>query len=228
MRMSARARAVAGLAVIVAGGLVGGAAYALDQATSEDLPVAPASPTPSPTPSETESETSTPAPAPTTPRPTPSATPTATQKPSASASPSPAPKLYAYPGPTTAYPPLTLRAEINPQAGTTSQTFTLEGVAKDGDGTIFVSSVNWGDGTVNGGEAGPTSCPAYPSPTAAPGPYQPHGDSRTFTRTHTYSAIGDYKVVVTVRSINADCRPHGPRAEVATVTFDGASRIHVA
>jgi hypothetical protein len=234
--MTARARALAGLAVVVAGALAGGAAYALDQATGDVAgDRSAASPSPSPTVSPTPSGLATPilTVSPTaTSTASSSAAPTPTSSPTPSRAPSTAPgapaKRYPYPAPTTSYAPLALRASIDPQAGAVGQTFTLEGNATDGDGTIFVTSVSWGDGTVDGGEASPASCPAYPSPTAAPGPYRPRPDDRTFTRTHAYSAAGSYKVVLTVRSINADCRPNGPRAEVATVTFDGPSRVSVA
>ena len=226
-----RARLLAGLAVVVAGGLAVGAAYALDQATSDSTPTAFASPTPSPTPSETPAASVSPTPAA---APSPTATPTASATPSrtpvatrsAAASPT-AVHYYAYPGPTKTYEGLAFSAEVNPQDGSVGQKFTLVGYAKDGDGTIFVVGVNWGDGTTDGGESTPDHCPAYPSPTAKPGPYQPAPDSRTFTRTHVYTAAGTYKLVVTVRSINADCRPHGPRTETAAVTFSGANAIHV-
>jgi hypothetical protein len=227
--MAARARLLAGLAVVVAGGLAAGAAYALDNATGDGTPTALASPEAPPTPVETPGESASPtpaaAPSPTvTPSATPTRTPTATR--SASASPT-AVRRYAYPGPTKTYAGLSLTAQLDPQSGSAGQTFSLQGHATDGDGTIFVTSVDWGDGKVDGGEAIPDSCPAYPSPTANPGPYQPAPDSRTFTRSHVYTSAGDYRVVVTVTSVNADCRPHGPKAEKASATFDGANRIHV-
>ena len=229
--MSGRARVLAGLAVVVAGGLVAGAAYALDEATGDSTPAALASPTTAP--SATPAATATPAGAPspsTTPTaaPTPTRTATATATASATHSASASPvRYYAYPAPTRTYNGLEFSAEVNPQQGSVGQKFTLVGYARDGDGTIFVTSVDWGDGTVDGGEPDPDSCPAYPSPTANPGPYQPAPDKRTFTRTHVYSAAGTYKLVVTVRSINADCHPHGPRTETASATFTGANAIRV-
>ena len=226
--MPGRARVLAGLAVVVAGGLVAGAAYALDQSTGGS-PTALASPTASPSPTETPSASPTPAGAP-SPTTTPTATPTVSRTAAATHSPSASPSAvrhYAYPAPTKTYAPLALSAEVNPQSGSVGQTFALEGHATDGDGTIFVTSVNWGDGTVDGGEALPYRCPAYPSPTANPGPYQPAPDNRTFTRSHVYQRSGTFTVTVTVHSVNADCRPHGPKAETASVTFSGASAIHV-
>jgi hypothetical protein len=116
---------------------------------------------------------------------------------------------------------------MNTPRGSVGQTFTLQGHATDGDGTVFVTSVDWGDGTVDGGEPSPTSCPAYPSPSADPGPYRPEPDSRSFARSHAYANPGDYKVVVTVRSVNADCHPHGPIPETLSLAFAGANRVHV-
>jgi hypothetical protein len=226
--MPGRARLLAGLAVVVAGGLAAGAGYALDAAVSDDSPTALASPTPSPTavPSEAPTETPTPtpaaAPSPTT---TPSPTGSATATPVVTSTPGTV-RRYAYPAPTRKYAGLALTAELKP-SDAPSRTVSLQGHATDGDGTVFVARIDWGDGTVDPGEATPTSCPAYPSPTAAPGPYQPAPDSRSFTRSHVYHASGDYTVVVTVRSVNADCRPHGPAPETATATFDGANAVHI-
>ncbi|MFN2539449.1 MAG: hypothetical protein ABR549_15040 [Mycobacteriales bacterium] len=234
--MAGRARLLAGLAVVVAGGLAAGAAYALDHATDDGTATAAASATPSPTPLATPSESAGPlpsaAPSPTATA-TPTATPTARPTPSASATRAATPKPtapvrhYAYPAPTRTYEGLSLSAKMDPHSGSVGETFDLEGDATDGDGTIFVAGIDWGDGTVDKGEASPAQCPAYPSPTANPGPYQPASDHRTFTRSHVYRAAGDYRVVVTVRSVNADCRPHGPKPETASVTFEGPNAIHV-
>lgn len=226
--MAARARLLAGLAVVVAGGLAAGAAYALDQATDDGTPTASASASPSPTATPVETTSESPSPEPST-APSPTVSATTRPTPSATASPRPSGPVthYAYPGPTTTYDSLSLSAQVDPQSGAVGQTFSLQGDALDGDGTIFLASINWGDGTTDSGEALPASCPAYPSPTANPGPYQPAPDHRTFTRSHVYQKAGDFTVTVTVNSVNADCRPHGPKRETASVTFDGASRIHV-
>jgi hypothetical protein len=227
--MSGRARVLAGLAVVVAGGLAAGAAYALDQSTGSSTPTALASPTLAPAPSATPPASPTPA-APPSPTTTPTAAPTPTRTPTATRSASARPsavRYYAYPAPTKTYEGLAFSAEVNPQSGSVGQTFTFVGYAKDGDGTIFVTSIDWGDGTVDGGEASPNHCPAYPSPTTNPGPYQPAPDKRTFTRTHVYTAAGTYKLVAKIRSINADCHPHGPKTETASVTFTGPYAIHV-
>ncbi|MCU1622143.1 MAG: hypothetical protein JWL79_988 [Frankiales bacterium] len=223
--MAGRARLLAGLAVLVAAGLAGGGAYALSQATGDSTPTAQTTPSAEPVVTPSES----PAPVPTTA--TPTSTPTSTVSATATATPtvstSPTPRRYPYPSPTKGYRGLALTASMNTPRGTVGQSFTLQGHATDGDGTIFVTSVDWGDGTVDGGEPSPTSCPAYPSPSANPGPYQPEPDSRSFARSHAYANPGDYKVVVTVRSVNADCHPHGPIAETLSLAFTGANRIHV-
>jgi hypothetical protein len=221
--MAGRPRLLAGLAVLVAAGLAAGAAYALIQAASDSTPTAQA--TPSVEPVVTPSESPTPVPTTVTPTATTSATATPTS--TATVSTSPTPRRYPYPSPTKGYRGLALTASMNTPRGTVGQTFTLQGHATDGDGTVFVTSVDWGDGTVDGGEPSPSSCPAYPSPSANPGPYRPEPDSRSFARTHAYANPGDYKVVVTVRSVNADCHPHGPIPETLSLAFAGANRVHV-
>jgi hypothetical protein len=116
---------------------------------------------------------------------------------------------------------------MNPQSGSVGQVFTLSAQAVDGDGTIYVVGVDWGDGTVSGGESDPTQCRSYPSPSTQPGPYQPSPDNRKFTRRHSYARSGAYNVTLTVRSVNADCRPHGPATETTKVTFSGEAQIVV-
>jgi hypothetical protein len=219
--MSGRGRLLAGLAVVVSGGLVGAGAYALDQSSEPGIPAAAlASPTPEPT---TETPTETPEPTPTL-SPTPRPTPTATR----SATPQPTIGRYPFPSPTAKYAGLALTAVIDGDSNDASgHTFVLQGDATDGDGTIFVNSVNWGDGTADGGESSPASCPAYASPTSPPGPYRPDPDHRKFARKHTYTKSGPYTVVVSVRSINVDCRPNGPKPETATVRFTGPDAVIV-
>jgi hypothetical protein len=221
--MAGHARLLAGLAVVVAGGLAGAAGYALEQATGDSSPAAlpaptasttalpTASPTPTQTPSETPSSTA------------PSATPTATAVPTAT----PTTRLYAYPRPSKTYARLALSASVNPRTGTVGQLFALSAATSDGDGTIYVTSVDWGDGTVGAGEANPGACPAYPSPTAQPGGYRPQPDRRNLRSTHRYRQAGRYTVTVQVRSLNADCRPYGPVQEQATARFAGPDAIVV-
>jgi len=225
--MSGRARALAGLAVVVAGGLAAGGGYALHATTRDDsTPVAAA--TQNPTAAPTGSPTPTPAPVPSvTPTPTPTPSPTPTPPPKATATPSARPtattRYYAYPAPTKRYDGLYFVAAKAVPEGGGSRSAEAEARAKDGDGTIFVTSVDWGDGTSDGGESNPPSCPAYPSPTAQPAPYRPHPDDRTFTRSHTYAQQGTYTITIHIRSVNADCRPHGPKTETADATLRSVS-----
>jgi hypothetical protein len=226
---AARARLLAGAAVVVAGGLAAAAGYALQQAT-DDAPVL-ASASPSPTASPTPSATASPTPSPTpTPKPTPSPTPSPkpTPSPTPRATASPTPVRYPYPRPTKAYAGLHFfRATVDDANPQQDQVVTLTARALDGDGTIYVVGVDWGDDTVNGGEADPTRCRSFPSPSSSPPPFRPQPDDVRFTRTHSYSQAGIYTVKVTVRSVNADCRPNGPRTETATVTFSGDKSIVV-
>jgi hypothetical protein len=220
--MAGHARLLAGLAVVVAGGLAGAAGYALEQATGDSSPAALPAPTASPTPRQTLSEAPSPTPAPT-------ATPTATAVPSATPRPTATPttRLYAYPRPSKTYARLALSASVDPRTGTVGQLFALSAATSDGDGTIYVTSVDWGDGTVGAGEADPGACPAYPSPTAQPGDYRPQPDRRNLRFTHRYRQAGRYTVTVEVRSLNDDCRPYGPAQEQATARFAGPDAIVV-
>jgi hypothetical protein len=224
--MAGHARLLAGLAVVVAGGLAGAAGYALEQATGESspaaLPAPTASPTASPTPTQTPTETPTPTPV-LSPTPTATAVPTATPRTTVT----PTTRFYAYPRPSKTYARLALSASVNPRTGTVGQLFALSAATSDGDGTIYVTSVDWGDGTVGAGEANPGACPAYPSPTAQPGGYRPQPDRRNLRFTHRYRQAGRYTVTVEVRSLNADCRPYGPAQEQATARFAGPDAIVV-
>ncbi|MCU1601737.1 MAG: hypothetical protein JWO22_2446 [Frankiales bacterium] len=234
--MAGRARLLAGLAVVISGTLAGTAAYALNDATQGGaptaLPVASAAPTETATPEPTESPTPepTPTPSPTPSRaasPTPTPSPTASPKPRVTVSSSPTPRHYPYPAPTTTYDRLALSAGMNPQSADAGTVFTLEATATDGDGSIFLTDIDWGDGSHDSGEASPRSCPAYPSPTSNPGPYQPEPDHRSFSRSHVYANAGTYSPTISVRSINADCRPNGPGTETTSVAFTGSKAIHV-
>lgn len=225
--MSGRARALAGLAVVVAGGLAAGGGYALHAATKDDSTPAAAT-APAATQSPAAAPTQEPTPTPTV-TPTPALTPTATLTPSASPSAKPTVKptattrYYAYPAPTKKYDGLYFVAAKAVPSNDGSHGAEAEARAADGDGTIFVTSVDWGDGTSDGGEPNPPSCPAYPSPTAQPAPYRPHPDDRTFTRSHTYARPGQYTITIHIRSVNADCRPHGPKTETADATLRSVS-----
>lgn len=233
--MSGRARALAGLAVVVAGTLAAGSGYALHEATDDTVGAttsAASTPLPSdaPTPEPSETPTASPTPAPVvTARPTTTPTPSVTPSPSASASASPTAspratptvRYYPYPSPTTSYASLYFQsAKVTPEDSGTL-TVDLEARAVDGDGTIFVTAIDWGDGHTDGGEPDPSGCPAYPSPTSNPGPYKPQPDDRIIATSHHYATAGTYTVAIRVRSINADCRPRGPAHETAVATLRG-------
>lgn len=214
---------VVGVALLASAGLAGGAAYALvnvsddkgtTTATGEPLPgptvatpvVTPAVPTFEPTPSLS---------------PTPSAgpSPTASPKPSATSV-----RVTRYPHPSNPGTAAGLKftAASQPQGYSTTTVITI--TATDGDGDITFGGLTWGDGTSMGPEPAPGRCPAYPSPTAAPGPYQPHVGKRSFRYSHTYPTGQDYTINLTVRSGNEQCRPHGPAAE----SRSAALKVHFA
>lgn len=224
------------IAVLVAAGLTGGAAYALLEATDDGNAVgtAVALPTPSlsqapvatPTPEVTPTPDATVAP---TGAPSPTATPTATPSARATASPTPrtstaAAKTYPYPRPTDKRGGMYLSSTIDPGNGTTETVFGVSAKASDGDGTLYFAGLDWGDGTKVPSDPNPQKCKSYPSPTSPPPPYKAQPD--TYERTpanafrHTYAKPGNYTVVIRVSSVNADCRPYGPSAETLTVTFN--------
>jgi hypothetical protein len=229
------------VALLVSAGLAGGAAYALvnasddkgtTTATGQPLPGATsAAPveTPAGVPLVFPTDEPTPTPAP-TPTPTASPTPTPTPATSPSASPKPAATsatVTRYPYPSNPGTAAGLRFTASSQARGYTTTTDVTITASDGDGDITFGGLTWGDGTSMGPEAVPAHCLAYPSPTSAPGAYQPHGDKRTFTYSHTYPTGQDYTINLTVRSGNDECRPNGPAAEsrsaALTVHFAGAS-----
>jgi hypothetical protein len=233
-----RARGLAIGAVVVSALLAGTAAYALDQATDDSAPTVLSSPEPVVTESPTAEPTVDPtlAPIPTlTPLPTLSPTPTSTASPTHSASPtasqtavvtaSPTPRrIYPYPKPTTVYAGLALSAKLIPRGGSQYAVSVVteddRNGATDGDGTIYLESLSWNDGPLVRG-VNPTSCRSYPPLTSPPGPYQPEPDSKRATYEHTYpSGPANYHIVLTIRSVNADCKPNGPKPETATLEFD--------
>lgn len=128
---------------------------------------------------------------------------------------------YAYPKPTQTYTPLYIsKIEYRPSGGgTTEDSNRLSATAFDGDGTIHLGQILWGDGVVTPGTAAPGACPPRPSPTTRPGPYEPNDDQQTYVRDHRYAKAGTYKISVTVTSGNADCRPNGPASETATLSL---------
>lgn len=230
--MAHNPRLLGGLAVLVSAGLVAGATVAYVNAGDEDpsravdVPVAAgASPTAEPVPTEAPTEAPSATPSATT-----TASPTAAPTASAAASPSPSrtgsSTTYPYPKPTRTYDGLRLSATMNPGDGYTTTRFTMSVTASDGDGTIYLKSISWGDGTTTT-EPNPQSCKSYPPLTSPPGAYQPQADDYKRSFPHTYKAEGDYKVVVTVASVNKDCRPNGPRTEERTAVFDGANSVTI-
>ncbi len=205
----ARPRLYVGLAFVVAAGLAGGAAVALVRATAGhgSPPASALAGSPSATPSGTTAAQPTPAPTPLA-----TAGPSATPTPHATPSASPAAvRTYPYPKPARAYDALFFEATSAPQDNTTETVLTIK--ARDGDGDITFGGLTWGDGTSVAAEAQPTHCPPYPSPTAAPGPYQPKPSSRTLIFRHRYNSAGPFSLLFTVRSGNSTCRPNGPAAE---------------
>lgn len=230
--MAHNPRLLGGLAVLAASGLVAVATVAYVNAGDEtptkavDVPVTPGvAPTLSPLPSDTPSPSETPS-ATAAPSASASATPTAT----ASASPSPSSSssgtTYAYPRPTRSYEGLRLSATMNPGDGYTTTTFSMSVTASDGDGTIYLQSIEWGDGTKTT-EPNPQACKSYPPLTSPPGAYDPQDDSYQKSFKHKYAAKGNYVVTVTVASVNKDCRPHGPATETRTARFDGSNSVTV-
>lgn len=224
--MAVNPRLIGVAAFVVAAGLVGGATVAFVNAGDEDdtkarSPLAGATPSPSasPTPEATVEPTPEPTPSPTatasaTPAATASASPSATTSasPRASASSSPATTTYAYPKPTRSYDGLRAKATLDPGSGNTGTTFELTASGTDGDGEIYLATLNWGDGT-SSAEASPQRCKTYPPLTSPPGAYQPSPDSATFVRRHTYAKPGTYTLTVQLESVNKDCKPNGPAKE---------------
>lgn len=110
---------------------------------------------------------------------------------------------------------LTLTADHNEEVG---DIYTVVGKATDGDGTIYFTGMTWGDGASEPRQSSPRKCKSYPPLTSPPGPYQPDPDSKTYTFNHRYLAPGDYKITFRVASLNADCRPNGPKDETRVLS----------
>ena len=233
--MAHNPRLLGGLAVLVSAGLVAGAtglylAAGEEEETKAVSPQVTSGVAPSPTPLPTFS-TPSPTAAPTS-SPTAAATATPSASPSATASASPGPSrtggstTYAYPKPTRTYDGLRLSATMNPGDGFTTTTFRLSVTASDGDGTIYLESIDWGDGTRTT-TPNPQACKSYPPLTSPPGAYSPQADSYDKAFTHRYTRTGTFTVRVTVTSVNKDCRPNGPARESRTAVFDGSDAVTV-
>jgi hypothetical protein len=220
----AKSRVFLLLALAIAALLATASAVAFTQSGDDEPDVAlpTAAPTTSETPSATPSPTST-----LTPEPSPAATATATATTTATADPSAAPtrrpttgpstRTFAYPKPSQSYERLKVRVTANPGSGDQGTVFEIVSAAEDGDGTIYFSGLTWGDGASERSQPSPRKCKSYPPLTSPPGAYQPDPDKKTYTFSHRYTEPGTYKVVVTITSVNADCRPNGPANDVVKV-----------
>jgi hypothetical protein len=224
-----RNRGVLLLALLIAAVLAAGSGYALYNAGDDSSPAVGALPTTSATPSATPSET---------PSETPSATPTETASPTPAVTASPtstrssSPRAtsgshtYAYPKPSRTYDGLQVTLTSNPQHGTVGQNFRVTIEATDGDGKLFFNGLSWGDGATVPSQGNPQRCKSYPPLTSPPGAYQPQPDARTgstaYRFDHKYLAppaqADHYDITVHIASVNADCRPNGPKREDRTLT----------
>lgn len=173
-------------------------------------PTRPATPSPTPTPTATATATPTATASPT-------ATATATAKPTATKTATAKPttqQTYAYPKPTRSYAPLQVTMRSSRGAGEVGDTFSITAVATDGDGEIYMNGLDFGDGTTVPAQSSPKKCKAYPPLHSPPGAYQAEPDKKDFgPYTHKYLAPGTYTITMRVASVNADCKPNGPKDE---------------
>lgn len=194
--MTTRGRILVVAAFVVSALLFAGAAIALVKANDDGSQPTRAVPTVRPT-FAVPTETPTPTPAPTTPAPTASPTPsaaTATPTPTATRAPSssPAPRRTSSPRPSpnvSLIPGMSAEAAIDKATGgTAGEDFTVSAHVTDGEGTIYLESLDWGDGSepVQGGR-GEACDPAATRP----------ADCRDFSWTHTYTAADSYTITLT-------------------------------
>lgn len=199
--LTSRGRALVVVAFVLSAALCGGAAVALVVASRDDD----ASPTALPRANPTlisPSQSPTPSPAAASPTPT-----TATPRPGASPTPSPTATVPSSPAPRATTSPravaprpepaagLYSSAEINiASGGTTADVYRVTAHATDGDGTIRLRSLDWGDGSpVRSGDRGAACNP----PAKAP------ADCRDFSWTHSYPASTEketYTITVILES----------------------------
>jgi hypothetical protein len=192
--MTTRDRVLVVALFVLSAGICATAAVALVRANNDKSDSPQAIPTLHPTLSApTEQPTGTPSPSPTaspTPKPT-VASPTPTRTATASPSASPRAHVTSSPRPsatrTTAAQGLYADATLTPK--TPDTTTVLNAHATDGDGTIRLVSVNWGDGGPVTKTGGTTQCPANPP-----------GDCKDFAFQHTYAGPGTYAVTLTITS----------------------------
>lgn len=206
------------LALAIAAVLAAGSAFALINADDEPALTLPtAAPTTSLSPLATPSPTASPTPSATpTATPTSSPTPTATRTATPTSSPT-AVKTYAYPSPSHRYDSLRMSGTLSQGLATVGTNIELTVNATDGDGTIYLTQLSWGDGTSDPAQPSPRHCKSWPTLHSPPGAYRPEPDTFKAVAHHRWVTPGDYTVTVTVTSVNADCKPHGPATERATV-----------
>jgi hypothetical protein len=196
------------VAFLVSAALCGTSAVALVLASRDDGTPS-ALPSPSATPSPTESPTPEPTASPTpvvTTAPTPTAT--AAPTPSATASPTKRPTTAPRPSPTrtTQAAGLFFDGKLDPASGTSpGQDVALLAHATDGDGTIRLVSVNWGDGT---------KATTFPAGAVTDCASIGKADCKDFELHHTYSAGRAEPYVVTITISSAGSIP-----ESASLTF---------
>jgi cytoskeletal protein RodZ len=186
--LTARGRVLVVAAFVLSAALCAGAAVAFVRASNDDstAPRALASASPSATPSEQPTPTA-------TSTPTPTVTPTATATAAPTSSPSPRHTATSKPTRTsTRVKGLSAQASLDLKSGgTTDDVFHILARATDGNGTISLQSLDWGDGSplVEGGR-GSACNPAATAP----------ADCRTFAWSHQYAQAGPYIVTIVFAS----------------------------
>jgi cytoskeletal protein RodZ len=196
--LSGRARLLVIAAFVLSAALFGTAAVAYVLASRDDDEVAgpkvhPTVILPTQEPTASPSPTTSP-----TPSPTPKASPTASPSPAAVVTPSrsasPRPRATsAAPKPSATKPTakegLFASAALDrATGGTTGESYKVTAHATDGDGVIYLKSINWGDGTVSTLNQRGTACsPAAKAP----------ADCRNYAVSHVYTKPGKHKITLT-------------------------------
>lgn len=192
-----RGRWVMAAAFVLAAALFATGAVAFVIASRDDKPSAAPRVHPSliiPTPEPTQTPSPTPSPTPkVTATPTPSATPAVTASPTPSRSASPAPRVTSSPKPkptkTTTPEGLSATAAIDlATGGQPGDTYHVTGHATDGDGTIYLKSVDWGDGGLSTLNQRGTACSQAPKAPA---------DCRNYATSHVYTKPGSHVITLT-------------------------------
>ena len=107
-------------------------------------------------------------------------------------------------------------------------TFRMTFTDLDAQPDPLCGPINWGDGTVL--DAG--ACPGAPPPCGAHGPWDPPpvvttGTTQTFTFQHTYSAPGNYRVLLPPERSHAPKVPEGCKDPYANVVTAAVPVINV-